>query len=62
MVERENHQERHKRDFGIIPIPVHLIYDPEVPFHFGLTLNILFGVTCTFGEPSFPCPFVDRTE
>ncbi|KAK0222172.1 MFS superfamily [Armillaria fumosa] len=48
MVEGENHQERHKRDFGIILIPVHLIYDPEVSFHFGLTLNILFGVTCTF--------------
>ncbi|KAK0503642.1 MFS superfamily [Armillaria luteobubalina] len=48
MVEGEYHQGRHKRDFGIIPIPVHLVYDPEVPFHFGLTLNILFGVTCTF--------------
>ncbi|KAK0185680.1 major facilitator superfamily domain-containing protein [Armillaria mellea] len=48
MDEGENHRKRHKRDFEIIPIPVHLIYDLEVPFHFGLTLNILFGVTCTF--------------
>ncbi|PBK67230.1 MFS superfamily [Armillaria solidipes] len=48
MVKGENHRERRGHDFGIIPIPVHLIYDPEVPFHFGLTLNILFGVTCTF--------------
>ncbi|KAK0460015.1 MFS superfamily [Desarmillaria tabescens] len=48
MVEEENHHERHKRDFGIIPIPAHLIHNPSVPFHFGLTLNIAFGVTCTF--------------
>ncbi|KAF9448776.1 MFS superfamily [Macrolepiota fuliginosa MF-IS2] len=36
------------RDFGILPIPVHLRYDPSKPFHFGLALNIAFGFISTF--------------
>ncbi|KAJ3824850.1 major facilitator superfamily domain-containing protein [Lentinula raphanica] len=36
------------KDFGCIPIPRRLRYDPSSPFHFGMFLNILFGVTSTF--------------
>ncbi|KAJ3976456.1 major facilitator superfamily domain-containing protein [Lentinula raphanica] len=35
-------------DFSCIPIPRRLRYDPSSPFHFGMFLNILFGVTSTF--------------
>jgi len=37
-------------DFGIIPIPSHLRYDPSKSFHFGLILNIIFGFFSTFSE------------
>ncbi|KIK53960.1 hypothetical protein GYMLUDRAFT_923230 [Collybiopsis luxurians FD-317 M1] len=37
-----------RKDFGIIPVPDWLRYDPDTPFHFGMFLNILFGVTSTF--------------
>ncbi|KAA1476123.1 MFS general substrate transporter [Dentipellis sp. KUC8613] len=36
------------RDFGIIPIPRRVRYDPNVPPEFGIWLSVLFGVTCTF--------------
>ncbi|KAF6759133.1 major facilitator superfamily domain-containing protein [Ephemerocybe angulata] len=36
------------RDFGFLPIPPHLRYDPARPFHFGLGLNIAFGFASTF--------------
>lgn len=36
-------------DFGIIPIPKRLRYDPDKPFHFGLLLNVSFGFASTFG-------------
>ncbi|KAJ3878479.1 major facilitator superfamily domain-containing protein [Lentinula edodes] len=36
------------KDFGLIPIPKQLRYDPDKPFHFGMFLNVLFGVTSTF--------------
>lgn len=36
------------RDFGIFPIPEHLQHRLDRPFHFGLTLNIAFGVFSTF--------------
>ena len=39
---------QHTRDFGIIPIPKHLRYHPDKPFHFGLGLNIAFGFASTF--------------
>lgn len=47
-----------QKDFGIIPVPRHLRYDPTKPFHFGLLLNISFGIASTFSEcfdfpPSF---------
>ncbi|KAF8148205.1 MFS superfamily [Crassisporium funariophilum] len=35
-------------DFGFIPIPRHLRYDPATPFHFGIPLNIAFGFASTF--------------
>ncbi|KAJ7268022.1 major facilitator superfamily domain-containing protein [Mycena rebaudengoi] len=35
-------------DFGFLPIPPRLRYDPKRPFHFGLVLNILFGFASTF--------------
>lgn len=37
-------------DFGFIPIPKRLRYDPDRPFHFGMTLNIAFGFASTFSE------------
>jgi len=42
------------KDFGFIPIPRHLQYDPTKPFHFGLLLNIAFGFASTFSEYSLP--------
>ncbi|CAA7266066.1 unnamed protein product [Cyclocybe aegerita] len=35
-------------DFGFIPIPRHLRYDPEKPPHFGILLNVTFGFASTF--------------
>ena len=43
------------KDFGFIPVPRHLRYDPTKPFHFGLLLNIAFGFASTFSES--PSPF-----
>ncbi|KAG7444106.1 MFS general substrate transporter [Guyanagaster necrorhizus] len=39
---------RFTKDFGFLPIPHRLRYDPEKPFHFGLLLNISFGFASTF--------------
>lgn len=39
---------RFTKDFGFLPIPHRLRYDPEQPFHFGLLLNISFGFASTF--------------
>ena len=38
------------KDFGLLPVPRRLQYDPAKPFHFGLLLNIAFGLASTFGE------------
>ncbi|ESK85856.1 membrane protein [Moniliophthora roreri MCA 2997] len=38
----------HKTDFGFIPIPKRLRYDPEKPFHFGIVLQVAFGFASTF--------------
>jgi hypothetical protein len=38
------------KDFGLIPVPRHLRYDPTKPFHFGLLLIIGFGFATTFSE------------
>ncbi|KAJ8521689.1 hypothetical protein ONZ45_g1642 [Pleurotus djamor] len=35
-------------DFGFVPIPKHLRYNPKEPFHFGLFLNLSFGFASTF--------------
>lgn len=37
-----------RKDFGILPLPKRLCYDPDKPFHFGLFLNLSFGVASTF--------------
>lgn len=36
-------------DFGILPIPSRLRYDPTRPVHVGLLLNVTFAVSSTFG-------------
>ena len=38
------------KDFGVVPVPRHLRYDPTKPFHFGLLLNIGFGFISIFSE------------
>ncbi|KNZ79011.1 Putative uncharacterized transporter ygaY [Termitomyces sp. J132] len=42
------HQPSTAYDFGIIPIPRRLCYDPTKPFHFDLVLNVSFGFASTF--------------
>ena len=44
------------KDFGFILVPRHLRYDPSKPFHFGILLNIAFGLASTFSECFLP-PF-----
>ena len=39
---------RAHKDFGLFPIPQHLRYDPNNPIHFGLLMNIAFGLFSTF--------------
>ncbi|KAG2114358.1 major facilitator superfamily domain-containing protein [Suillus discolor] len=36
------------KDFGLIPIPKRLQYNPMEPFHFGILLNASFGFASTF--------------
>ncbi|KAI0927640.1 hypothetical protein AcV5_008122 [Taiwanofungus camphoratus] len=36
------------KDFGFLPIPRRLRYDPKNPAHFGLVLNLTFGFGSTF--------------
>lgn len=36
------------KDFGFLPIPKRVRYDPERPAHFGLMMNVIFGVASTF--------------
>jgi hypothetical protein len=36
------------RDLGILPIPKRLRYRKDKPFHFGIILNVAFGVASTF--------------
>ncbi|KAF9465722.1 major facilitator superfamily domain-containing protein [Collybia nuda] len=50
----ENHShektdsEEFTKDLGFIPIPRRLRYDADKPFHFGMVLNISFGIASTF--------------
>ena len=41
-----------KRDFGLVPIPKSLRYNSEKPAHFGLLMNVVFGLASTFGACS----------
>lgn len=41
---------QYTKDFGFLPIPRHLRYNPAKPPHFGLALNIAFGFASTFSE------------
>ena len=36
------------RDFGFLPIPNRVRYDPDHPAHFGLLMNVIFGIASTF--------------
>ncbi|KAG6845832.1 hypothetical protein H0H87_002520 [Tephrocybe sp. NHM501043] len=46
--QQEPNHPRLNKDFGFIPIPARLCYDPDAPFHFGLLMNISFGFGGTF--------------
>lgn len=41
---------RRPTNFGIVPLPKRLVYDPERPAHFGLLLKVVFGLSSTFGK------------
>ncbi|KAG7088963.1 hypothetical protein E1B28_012908 [Marasmius oreades] len=41
-------ENQYKRDFGVIPIPKRLQYDPQKPPHFGIVLQVAFGFASTF--------------
>ena len=43
-----NFRRSHTHDFGFIPIPKRLRYDPERPVELGLVLNMIFGASSTF--------------
>lgn len=38
------------KDFGFLPIPKYLQYDPQHPAHFGLLLNATMGFSATFSQ------------
>jgi hypothetical protein len=40
------------RDLGFLPVPSRLRHDPAKPIHFGLALNVAFGLSSTFVGPS----------
>ncbi|KAH0832294.1 major facilitator superfamily domain-containing protein [Lanmaoa asiatica] len=40
----------YRYDFGFLPIPKRLRYDPDKPFYFGMFLNVFFGICNTLGE------------
>ncbi len=42
--------ESFNKDFGFLPIPKRLRYQPGQPFHFGLFLNVFFGIASTFSK------------
>jgi hypothetical protein len=51
----EEMSEMRTRDFGIMPIPLNLRYDPAKPFHFGIALNVAFGFFSTFSRSICEC-------
>jgi hypothetical protein len=56
MRDSEQDQPRYTSDFGFIPIPKRLQYDPDVPFNFGLLHQIYFGIASCFGGSLRFCP------
>lgn len=44
--------ERRTKDFGFLPIPKRVQYDPQRPPHFGLLMNAMFGITGSFSALS----------
>jgi hypothetical protein len=48
--DNEQEIESFDKDFGFLPIPKRLRYQPGQPFHFGLFLNVFFGVASTFSK------------
>jgi len=46
--ESARHTSLTAKDFGFLPIPKRLRYDPDKSFHFGLFLNLAFGVATAF--------------
>ncbi|KAI0691251.1 major facilitator superfamily domain-containing protein [Cerioporus squamosus] len=36
------------KDFGFLPVPSRVRYDPDHPAHFGLLMNVIFGIASTF--------------
>lgn len=50
LVESVDSEFEFTKDFGFLPIPKHLRYNPAKPPHFGLLLNIAFGFASTFSK------------
>lgn len=49
-----------QRDFGCLPVPSWLRYDPKNPFYFGVGMNAAFGIGATFSRYHLkPCFFVN---
>ena len=48
--DKEQEIESLDKDFGFLPIPKRLRHQPNQPFHFGLFLNIFFGIASTFSK------------
>ncbi|KAF8340061.1 major facilitator superfamily domain-containing protein [Amanita rubescens] len=46
--DKEQEIESFDKDFGFLPIPKRLRYQPNQHFHFGLFLNVFFGIASTF--------------
>jgi hypothetical protein len=42
----------YRKDLGFLVVPKHARYDPNKPFHFGLLMNIAFGLGATLSEPA----------
>lgn len=47
--QNSNSSDLTQKDFGMFPVPIRLRYDPSKPFHFGVFLNVSFGIASTFG-------------
>jgi hypothetical protein len=50
--DRQQEEFKSTKDFGILPVPQRLRYDPDRPPQFGLMINIAFGLFSTFSEDS----------